>query len=114
MIYQTVTEFDFVRAFDDANRSANFSREARRVLFEYYEDLSGDMGEDIELDPIAICCDWCEYTERELLRDYGYLVERDGMDDDEYLEEMVEALGDRGILLTVEHIGDPDTYLFSE
>jgi len=71
MLYQTVTEQDFIRAFDDMYRSENFSREARRALFEYLDDMSDDIGEDIELDPIAICCEWCEYTADELFEQYG-------------------------------------------
>jgi len=71
MIYQTVDEQDFIRAFDDMDRSENFSREARRALFEYLDDMSDDIGEDIELDPIGICCEWAELDADELFEQYG-------------------------------------------
>ena len=106
MIYQTVNEWEFIRAFDDMGRSENFSINARRRLFEYYDQLSEDLGEDIELDPIAVCCDWSEYTETELLEQYG--------DPTAALERVTEHLQDNGVLLPVEHYGAPDTYLYCE
>jgi hypothetical protein len=74
MLYQTVTEQDFVRAFDDVGRSNQFSPLARKVLFEWYDDLSDGTGEDIELDPIAICCDWAEYTGTDIVEEFGYMT----------------------------------------
>jgi hypothetical protein len=71
-IVQTVDKHDFVRAFDDYNRSENFSVEAREALFDYLDELSDDTGENIELDVIAICCDYTEYDNaRECAKAYG-------------------------------------------
>lgn len=66
MIYQTIdTVGQFVDAFYRAGRRDQFSYEAKQLLFDYYSEL----GEDVELDVIAICCDWAEipieYIERE-------------------------------------------------
>jgi hypothetical protein len=58
---QTVTEYDFVNAFDQYNRSENFSRQGRHALFEWLSELEEDMGEEIELDVIGICCAFTEY-----------------------------------------------------
>ena len=55
-IITTVSAWDFARAL-----SGDFSGDAADVLFDYYTDLSEDIGEPIELDPIAIRCDWYEY-----------------------------------------------------
>ena len=35
---QTITEDEFIRAFDDYNRSENFTVAARRAMFEYFEE----------------------------------------------------------------------------
>ena len=43
----------------------NFSYEGARALMNYLEDLSDDIGENIEYDPIAFCCDYAEYDESE-------------------------------------------------
>ena len=68
MIYQTVTEWDFVRAFQDMGRGAQFSREGLRALFEHLDDT----GEDVELDVIALCCEWTEYPSwEEAAREYA-------------------------------------------
>jgi len=119
MIYQTVTEQDFIRAFDNMNRSNNFTPVARRALFEWYDELSDDMPGGFELDPIGICCDWSELTAEELIEEYGYLIDMTGEEtpEDDEFPELVEFLQDNYTLLIVEHIG-PDgpseTYLFME
>ena len=59
---QTVNEYDFVRSFDEMNRSANVSRAGRFALFEYLEDVYED---DHEVDVIAICCSFGEYEKLE-------------------------------------------------
>ena len=70
-IIDIVNEWNFIKGFDEIDRSENFTRPARVELFRFYDDLSEDTGEDIEYDPIAICCDWSEYTEEELVDDFG-------------------------------------------
>ncbi len=104
-MYQNVTESTFIRTFQEF-RPANFSIPALRMLFDYLEDLEGDLGEPLELDPVAICCDWAEYTAAELLREYG-----DDPDDDP-VEQVVENIReDVGDVLEVRHAEDEDTYL---
>ena len=41
---------------------AKWSREAALALVEYYEALEEDCGESIELDAVAIRCEWTEYA----------------------------------------------------
>jgi len=74
MLYQTVSERDFIRAFDDVGRGNSFSRLARKVLFEWYDDLAQDMPGGVELDPIGICCDWAEYTGTDIVEEFGYMT----------------------------------------
>lgn len=67
MIVTTVsTAGEFINEFVAHGRQDQFSSDALRALFDFYEELSDDMGEDIPLDVIAICCDWGEYAEEEL------------------------------------------------
>jgi len=56
---QTVTETMFIDAFQ-AIRPQNFSIEGLRALFAHLEELE-TMGEEMELDVIALCCDYSEY-----------------------------------------------------
>lgn len=41
----------------------NFSYHGANALMEYLEQLAGDLGEPIEYDPIAFCCDYAEYAD---------------------------------------------------
>ena len=43
----------------------NFSYEGAQALMNYLDELSEDIGENIEYDPIAFCCDFSEYAESE-------------------------------------------------
>ena len=55
---------DFQRAFIDFNRGSQFSNEALDGLYEYLEELEGDIGEEYELDVIALCCEYSEYNSK--------------------------------------------------
>ena len=60
-LYQRLDESYFVERFTECNRESQFSRSGRRALFEYLESLSEDLGDVIEFDCIAICCEYTEY-----------------------------------------------------
>lgn len=68
---QSITFCQFCDAFRDAGRADNFTYEGKKVLFEYLEMLEDDCDTSIELDVIALCCDFSEYDEEELQNDYG-------------------------------------------
>jgi hypothetical protein len=57
---QTVHLEDFRRGFQQT-RPNQFSYEALEALFNYFEQLEQDMGEELDFDVIAICCDYMEY-----------------------------------------------------
>ena len=59
---QSIGFCQFVDAFRDHGREAQFSYQAKRALFDYLEDLGDDIGEEIELDVIALCCEYAEYA----------------------------------------------------
>ena len=84
---RTITEFDFVKSFDDVNRSENFTIAGRKALFNWFTELEEDCGMEnqMELDPIAVCCEFAEYADINELKD-DYPVPEDCEDDDEALE----------------------------
>jgi len=50
---------------------ANWSHNAALALIEYYESLEEDLGESIDLDRVAIRCEWSEYESvAEAVEDY--------------------------------------------
>lgn len=67
----TINREDFVKLFDEYDRSENFSKLGRRKLFDYLEQLGEETGEDFEVDVIAICCDFSESSIEQALKDYN-------------------------------------------
>lgn len=62
MIKQTVNFEQFCDSFSDTYKG-NFTYNGKRALFDYLENLSEDIEVDIELDPIALCCEYKEYKD---------------------------------------------------
>ena len=56
---QTVNFTMFYDSF--SNRRENFSYEGLRAIFDYLEQYEEGAETEIELDPIAICCEYSEY-----------------------------------------------------
>ena len=75
---QTLTEHDFVSAFLDWNTYKDcFSYEGLKSLFEHFEDVIEDTGEQIELDVVAMCGEYEEFDDvDELERVWGRSLEK--------------------------------------
>ena len=68
---QSINMYDFERAFKNFERD-NFSYDGLKALFEYLEEYGDGMGEEVELDVIALCCEYAEYDSlSEYNDDYG-------------------------------------------
>lgn len=81
---QTITESQFVDAFYHMGRAENFSYAGRIALFEYLESYEEETGQETELDVIALCCEYTEYSSLEDFQaNYGSEYEdiEDIMDD---------------------------------
>lgn len=100
---QTVTEHDFIRAFE-AVRPENFSRPALVALFDRLEDLERDTGEQYALDVIALCCEWSEMTADEVREQYPDCWREDA-------DDLVDALNGATHAIRVEHFRGDDTFL---
>jgi hypothetical protein len=61
-LYSKINDQAFHDAFINMGRKDQFSYAGRAALFEHLEGLAEDMGEPIELDVIALCCDYSEDT----------------------------------------------------
>lgn len=92
---QTLNRYQFVDQFRQI-RPDNFSAPALAALFDYYEEIEADTGEEIEFDPIAICCDWSEFeTALAAASEYGFEPD-DAADAEEQEETALEWLRDNG------------------
>jgi hypothetical protein len=70
---ETITKYQFTDWFrSNDNYRNNFSYDGLGALFDYIEELENDMGEDIEFDPIALCCEYSEFDDlAEFQEDYS-------------------------------------------
>lgn len=76
----TVTRDTFIQAFKDYGRADNFSHRGLNALYDYFTESEQDTGEEIELDVIAICCEYSEDTIDNVLSNYN-LESIDDLDD---------------------------------
>lgn len=68
-----VTEYSFIESFRLCGRETQFTRPALEALFAHFEQLEEDTDTEIEFDPIAICCEWTEYSSiMEAANDNGF------------------------------------------
>lgn len=92
-IVQTVNNsYQFQQAFKAYDRAEQFSYKGLRKLFNYLEEYSDSVGEDYNLDVIALCCDYREFESiKEFMQEYGEYSDIDieafsSASDDEQLE----------------------------
>lgn len=66
-----INEQAFIDTFQKF-RPNQFTYEGLTALFEYLEEFEDATGEEIELDVIGLCCDYCEYDNlKEFQNEYG-------------------------------------------
>jgi hypothetical protein len=96
----TVSRYDFERAFIDADRKNTFTYDGMHLLFDYLEQYEEDSGAEIELDVIALCCEYDENAWQDIADNYD--IDISSGDDDkekkeivrEYLEENTQLVGE--------------------
>ena len=89
---QSVNFSDFIDAFRAYDRYDSYGYEALKVIFEYLEQYEEETGEEIELDVIAICCDYNAEHYTGIASNYS--IDLDGLDDDEAKQAVIEYLQD--------------------
>lgn len=70
-MFQSVNFSSFCDSFRNLDRQDQFSYSGKRVLFDYIEELEASTGMALELDVIALCCEYVESTVDEIIRDYS-------------------------------------------
>ena len=87
----TVTQHDFTEAMRK-QRPGNFSYAGQIALFDYFEPVEEDTGEQIELDVIDVCCEYSEVALEDLPNVYLHLVNYDAEADAITIEEWIDLL----------------------
>lgn len=92
-MFTTINESSFMDAFHAYDRYAQFGYEGLSVLFDYLESLEDDTGTPIELDVIALCCDYSHDTIEDIASNYSIDL-TDCEDEDEKREAVRSYLED--------------------
>ena len=90
---KTINFNEFCDEFSE-DRKNQFSYEGKKALFEYLEQYEEDTGEEIELDIIALCCEFTEYESAlECARNYfDFALSDENISAEEAEEEALEYL----------------------
>lgn len=72
----TVNFHDFTEGLKDS-----FSIEAIEVLFDYFEEYEDSCDCELDYDPIAIRCEFCEMSLDEIIDAYGYMMDEEKLYD---------------------------------
>lgn len=89
---QSITFSQFIDAFHAYDRYDSFGYDGLRVIFDYLESYEQDTGEEIELDVIAICCDYNLMSHDDIAREYRIDLSHLDAEDDDYIEQCEEAV----------------------
>ena len=95
-IIQTVNKSQFIDNLL-ADDYASWTYEDADALYDYYEQLSDDMGEDVELDRVSLRCEWTRADSiDEVIEDYDDIESLEDLQDN---TQVIEH--DGGVLLFI-------------
>jgi hypothetical protein len=96
---QTIYQHDFINAFKNSDTyKNNFSYEGLQLLFNYLEDYENDTGEQIELDIVALCCEYSEDTIENIIMQFGIDVSN-AQDEADRHQIVVDYLNDNSYVI---------------
>lgn len=90
----TLTFSSFCDAFREMGRDDQFSYAGKSALFDHLEEVAPDM----DLDVIALCCEYVESDVDNIISDYGIDVS-EAEDDDEQADIVEEYLQENTLLV---------------
>ena len=96
-MYQSINRSEFHSAFHRMDRGTQFSYEALNLLFDHFEEIETE-DNPIELDVIAICCDYSEDTYDNIARNYS-IEDLEDLSIEDKKQAIEDFLNDRTILI---------------
>ncbi len=100
---QTINQYQFEQAFKNMGRDNQFSYEGKKALFEYLEQYEEETGTPVELDVIALCCEYTEYKSlAEFQKDYS----------DKY--ESIEDIEDETTVIRMGEIDGQEAFIIAQ
>jgi len=95
---QSVNFSSFVDAFRSMDRYDQFGYSALRVIFDYLEEYEESTGEQVELDVIAICCDYSVDHWQDIADNYSIELDKSDSEEDQ-LQQVKDFLESSTIML---------------
>tara|TARA_R110002167_G_scaffold209160_1_gene413090 strand:+ start:769 stop:1071 length:303 start_codon:yes stop_codon:yes gene_type:complete len=86
---KTINFYDFERAFVSDTYKNQFTYEGKKALFEYLEEYEDSTGDQIELDVVALCC---EYTEYDSIADFWLEYDQEDYPDIDAIEYNTQVI----------------------
>lgn len=109
-IVKTFDESDFIDEFKAYNRQDNFSYKGLRVMFNALNEIAQDCEMVIEMDVIALCCDYNELSVDDVINDYD--IDLDDKSFDDKTDLVINYLHDHTMVLGNYDIDGVDYVLF--
>jgi hypothetical protein len=106
---QTIDKYGFEQAFKKAGRGEQFSYAALGALFDYFEEYEESTGEQIELDVVAICCEYAESSLSEIADNYSINLE--GLEGEARIEAVVKFMENH---TTIVGMVDDETMVYQQ
>ena len=94
---QSINFSDFIDAFKRFDRYDGYGYEALKVIYNYLEEYEESTGQEIELDVIAICCDYSAEHYTDIASNYS--IDLDGLEDEEAKQAVIEYIQDNSAYL---------------
>jgi hypothetical protein len=94
---QSINFSQFVDAFRAYDRYDSFGYDGLRIIFDYLEQYEQDCNEEIELDVIAICCDYSMMDIEDIVKECR--IDVSDVDDDAIEQYVLDYLNDNTMVL---------------
>lgn len=79
-MYTDVDFSIFVDSFRRVERENNFSHNGLWALYDFLTEIEEDTGEEFELNPVALCCDYTEYKSLKEIKDnYSIIIAKNNL-----------------------------------
>ena len=99
---RTITESEFIDAFK-GSYADSFSYEGKKALYEYLTELEDSTGFEMELDVIAIHCEYTEYNSfDDWQQDYGDDNDINNVDDLQEFTQVIQFSGEFDNMIIVQ------------
>jgi hypothetical protein len=95
---QTINFSDFVDAFRAYDRYDQFGYQALMVIFEYLEEYEESTGEELELDVVAICCEYATDNWMDIAANYSIEID-ENENEDEQKQQVIDYLNENTVVL---------------